>query len=114
MSPRTYLLLLKDTAMQWNAHKAQWLGAADLADDGQANGTISLTAAKTSTGTAPGGEPYAVDTYESGGAPILEHWLIEQMAHAWPGGDATQAFADPNGPDGTREIERFLSEHPMP
>jgi membrane protein len=28
MSPRTYLLLLKDTAMQWNAHKAQWLGAA--------------------------------------------------------------------------------------
>jgi poly(hydroxyalkanoate) depolymerase family esterase len=92
----------------------QWLGAGDLADDGQANATISLVPAKTSSGTAPGGEPYQVDTYESGGASILERWLIQPMAHAWPGGSATEAFADPNGPDGAREIQRFLNEHPMP
>jgi poly(3-hydroxybutyrate) depolymerase len=92
----------------------QWLGAADLMDDGQANGSISQAAAKTDKGTAAGGEPFSVDTYEAAGASILERWLIEQMAHAWPGGNASEAFADPNGPDGTREIQRFLSAHPMP
>jgi poly(hydroxyalkanoate) depolymerase family esterase len=93
---------------------AQWLGANDLADDGQANGSVSAAAAKLETGTSPGGLAYTVETYEHQSAALMELWKIEGMDHAWPGGAAGKPFSEPKGPDATAQIQRFLAAHPMP
>jgi poly(3-hydroxybutyrate) depolymerase len=92
----------------------QFLGADDLADDGVANGSVSTTAAHHDTATASGGDTYDVDTYDFGGASLIESWTIHGMGHAWPGGPAGLAYSDPKGPDASHEIYRFLSAHPLP
>jgi poly(hydroxyalkanoate) depolymerase family esterase len=92
----------------------QFLGVDDLADDGTANGSVSTTPAHHDTGTASGGDGYDVDTYDFAGASLIESWTVHGMGHAWPGGADGLPYSDPKGPDGSREIYRFLSEHPMP
>jgi poly(hydroxyalkanoate) depolymerase family esterase len=42
------------------------------------------------------------------GRPLLEHWAVEGLAHAWSGGDPGGSFTDPTGPDASREMLRFF------
>ncbi len=39
---------------------------------------------------------------------------IEGLAHAWSGGPAREAFSDPNGPDATAMIWRFVAKRFVP
>ncbi len=48
------------------------------------------------------------------GLPPLELWRVHGAGHAWCGGPAEGLYADPAGPDASREMLRFFAEHPLP
>jgi poly(hydroxyalkanoate) depolymerase family esterase len=46
------------------------------------------------------------------GRPILEEWVLHGAGHAWSGGSTAGSFADPHGPDASREMIRFFFQQP--
>jgi poly(hydroxyalkanoate) depolymerase family esterase len=64
-------------------------------------------------GEAPGGIRFTrtVQTDDSG-HPMLEHWLLHGVGHAWSGGSPAGSYTEPNGPDASREMIRFFMQHP--
>jgi poly(3-hydroxybutyrate) depolymerase len=49
---------------------------------------------------------------DAGGRPRVEQWLVHGAGHAWFGGRAGASFADPAGPDASREMLRFFLSQP--
>ena len=45
---------------------------------------------------------------DAAGRPMVAHWQVEGLGHAWSGGDARGSYADPKGPDASAEIVRFF------
>ena len=48
---------------------------------------------------------------DTGGRPSFEQWVVHGAGHAWIGGRAGAPFADPLGPDASREMLRFFLSH---
>jgi poly(hydroxyalkanoate) depolymerase family esterase len=93
----------------------QWLLTNDLADDGAANSSVPSTPANTATGFAPGGRSYTVRTYaDNHKAEMAKYWVVRGMKHAWSGGDSSQPYSDPMGPDETAAMYAFFLSHPAP
>jgi poly(hydroxyalkanoate) depolymerase family esterase len=91
----------------------QWLLTDDLADDGAANGSVSSRPATTRSSFASAGRPYTVSTYQNNAqAELATYWLVHGMNHAWSGGDGSQPYSDPSGPDATAAMYEFFMRHP--
>ena len=60
----------------------------------------------------PGAERHGVrvDDWAVGGHVVVRHVTVEGLGHAWSGGDATYAYADPRGPDALDLLARFARE----
>ena len=66
-----------------------------------------------SRGEAPGRISYTRTIHaEERGRPILEHWVLHGVGHAWSGGSSAGTYTEPRGPDASREMMRFFCQQP--
>lgn len=89
---------------------SQWSKTNELlaADHGKTGFSLSE---KVVPGQVPNGYAYRKHTYtDHTGKLLMEKWLVEGMAHAWPGGPQGHQHGDPKGPNASAEIWRFFCE----
>jgi poly(hydroxyalkanoate) depolymerase family esterase len=56
--------------------------------------------------------PYSVAHYvDVKGRPLIDHWIVHGLNHAYPNGNTKANWTDPLGPDITTAAYRFFLEH---
>ena len=64
-------------------------------------------------GQSSGGIGYSCTVHaDASNTPMLEHWALHGVGHAWSGGSPDGSYTEPRGPDASREMLRFFLEHP--
>ena len=64
-------------------------------------------------GQSSGGIGYSCTVHaDASNNPMLEHWALHGVGHAWSGGSPDGSYTEPRGPDASREMLRFFLEHP--
>jgi poly(hydroxyalkanoate) depolymerase family esterase len=65
-----------------------------------------------SRGETPSGIRYTCTIQaDESGRPMLEHWVLHEVGHAWSGGSPAGSYTEPRGPDASREMMRFFLQH---
>ena len=95
-----------------NGHQviAQWVETDDRA--AAAGGGVGSLPSKTEQGSA-GGKTFTHSAYADSktGATVLELYVVDNLGHAWAGGNAAGSFTDPNAPNATAIIGAFFGAH---
>lgn len=59
-----------------------------------------------------GGQSFSRTCYfDDNDQSVLELWVVHGAGHAWSGGSRQGSYADPRGPDASREMLRFFLSH---
>ncbi len=98
-----------------NAHQAlsQWAQTNDYAEDGTDDDGVADEPDVVLRGRVPEGYEYVRYIYEGPrGGVIMEKWIVEDLGHAWSGGNTEGSFTDPEGPNASEEMVRFFRQHP--
>jgi poly(hydroxyalkanoate) depolymerase family esterase len=96
----------------------------DLCDDGQDNDSVAATRlVRKAVAAEPDGRyAYEASTFSREGKPLLQEVLVTGLGHAWSGGDDGRAqpgdrvkypYNDPRGPDASRMMWDFFSQHTL-
>ncbi|WP_110515093.1 extracellular catalytic domain type 1 short-chain-length polyhydroxyalkanoate depolymerase [Herpetosiphon llansteffanensis] len=89
----------------------QWLTTNDYLDDSQRNNSVDANVDQTIADTVPNGRSYTRTIYNNAAnQPIIEHWAVNGMGHAWSGGSTAGSYTDPQGPKASNEFWRFFSQ----
>jgi poly(hydroxyalkanoate) depolymerase family esterase len=92
---------------------SQWAQTNDLASDGVDDDVIDDVPETETPGSAPGGHGLVERSYaDDRGNEVIRSYMIEDMAHAWPGGLPDRDYSDPAGPDASGLMWIFFSTHP--
>jgi poly(hydroxyalkanoate) depolymerase family esterase len=75
------------------------------------NTTLGPMQEKTNTATSAGGYHFEIRDYRRADRLLIRKVTVEELGHAWSGGDARYAHNDPRGPDATEMIWDFLRLH---
>ncbi|MBP2471733.1 poly(hydroxyalkanoate) depolymerase family esterase [Crossiella equi] len=90
-----------------------WAAVGDLATDGLLDGDVDDVADASEQVAEPGERPYLHTTYrDRGGKAVVEKYVVDGLAHKWPGGPASHTLADPLGPDLSRIVWEFFAANP--
>ena len=77
----------------------------------EARADLADTTRETQQHGSAGGRAYTRTVIvDASGVPLVEHWSIEGLGHAWSGGCPDGSHTDPHGPDASREMVRFFLE----
>jgi len=75
----------------------------------EARAGLSNPAQETQHDGSAGGRAYTRTVItDASGVPLVEHWAIEGLGHAWSGGSKEGSHTDQHGPDASREMLRFF------
>jgi poly(hydroxyalkanoate) depolymerase family esterase len=93
---------------------SQWAQTDDLAIDGVDDDDIDDVPETENSGSVPDGHDFVERSYQDDRRnEVIRSYMIEGMAHAWPGGVPNMGYSDPAGPDASGLIWTFFSAHPM-
>jgi poly(hydroxyalkanoate) depolymerase family esterase len=77
----------------------------------EARAGLADTTRETQHHGSAGGRAYTRTVIvDASGVPLVEHWSIEGLGHAWSGGCPDGSHTDRHGPDASREMLRFFLE----
>jgi poly(hydroxyalkanoate) depolymerase family esterase len=77
----------------------------------EARAGLADTTRETQHHGSAGGRAYTRTVIvDASGVPLVEHWSIEGLGHAWSGGCQDGSHTDRHGPDASREMLRFFLE----
>jgi poly(hydroxyalkanoate) depolymerase family esterase len=89
----------------------QWAGINDWLDDSAGNQSVRGVPVRTEPGQVPDGHAYTRAIYhDRRGRILLEKWTVSGLGHAWSGSPEAKPFADPKGPNASRQMWRFFAD----
>jgi poly(hydroxyalkanoate) depolymerase family esterase len=91
----------------------QWMLTNYLASEGQYVADMK-TPTTTTSGQIPDGYSYTVYTWKDHtGREIQQYWKIDNLAHAWSGGNPAASYTDPRGPNASQAMYEFFMQHTL-
>jgi poly(hydroxyalkanoate) depolymerase family esterase len=72
---------------------------------------FDVTAATVKIGTSPSGYRYQIHDYRRADQLLIRKVMVDQLGHAWSGGDERYPYNDARGPDASELIWNFFRLH---